>query len=68
MDPPIEERAENRKEDRKQKVQPSGYDGKNPATAGPDGDPAVRSPTPETEKGKINPSAPNDVNRTPERK
>jgi hypothetical protein len=57
------EKAENRTEDRKHAVQPSGYDGKNPANAGP-GDTAVRSPTPETEKGEINPSAPNDVNRT----
>ncbi len=61
------EKAENRAEDRKHAVQPSGYDGKNPATAGP-GDAAVRSPTPETEKGEINPSAPNDGNRTPEKK
>ncbi|HVC90292.1 MAG TPA: hypothetical protein VND66_06685 [Acidobacteriaceae bacterium] len=61
------EKVENRREDQKHAVQPSGYDGKNPATAGP-ADPAVRSPTPETEKGEINPSAPNDVNRTPDRK
>lgn len=62
------EKVENRAVDLKHAVQPSGYDGKNPATAGPGGDPAVRSPTPETEKGEINPSAPNDVNRTPQRK
>jgi hypothetical protein len=61
------EKVENRTEDQKHAVQPSGYDGKNPATAGP-GDTAVRSTTPETEKGEINPSAPNDVNRTPEKK
>jgi len=61
------EKVENRTEDVKHAVQPSGYDGKNPATAGP-GDTAVRSPTRETEKGEINPSAPNDVNRTPEKK
>jgi hypothetical protein len=62
MKPQEEEKVENRKH----AVQPSGYDGKNPATAGP-GDTAVRSPTPETKKGEINPSAPNDVNRTPDR-
>lgn len=61
------EKVENRTQDRKHAMQASGYDGKNPATADP-GDTAVRSPTPETEKGEINPSAPNDVNRTPERK
>lgn len=62
-----QEKVENRKEEQQHAVQPSGYDGKNPASAGP-GDTAVRSPTPETEKGEINPSAPNDVNRTPDRK
>ncbi len=62
------DKVEHRKEEQKHSVQPSGYDGKSPATAGPGGDPAVRSPTPETEKGGINPSAPNDVNRTPDRK
>lgn len=67
MDIPQKEKVENRPEDREHAVQPSGYDGKNPATAGP-GDTAVRSPTPETEKGEINPSAPNDVNRTAEKK
>lgn len=51
----------------KNAVQPSGYNGQNPATAGP-GNTAVKSPTPETQKGKINRSAPNDVNRTPDRK
>jgi hypothetical protein len=63
----LEERdkVENRKDMQEKSVQPSGYDGQNPATAGP-GDTAVRSPTPETEKGQINPSAPNDINRTPE--
>lgn len=57
----------NRRKDKKHKVQPSGYDGKNPATADP-GDTAVRSPTPETEKGQINPTAPNDRNQTSEQK
>jgi|GEM_PF-3745655 len=61
------DKVENRPDLQEHAVQPSGYDGTNPATAGP-GDTAVRSPTPETEKGEINPSASNDVNRTPERK
>jgi hypothetical protein len=67
MDSAEKDKVENRNDMQKRAVQPSGYDGKNPATAGP-GDTAVRSPTPETEKGEINPSAPNDVNRTPDRK
>jgi hypothetical protein len=67
MSTPDNEKAENRTKDRKRAVQPSGYDGKNPATAGP-GHTAVKSPTPETKKGEINPSAPNDVNLTPDRK
>ncbi len=61
------DKVENRPDMQKQNVQPSGYDGQNPGTAGP-GDTAVRSPTPETQKGQINPTAPNDVNRTPDRK
>ncbi|MHB8392498.1 MAG: hypothetical protein ACYDBH_23435 [Acidobacteriaceae bacterium] len=61
------EKVENRREEQKYAAQPSGYDGKNPATAGP-ADPAVRSPTPETEKNQINLSAPNNVDRTPDRK
>ena len=67
MDTNTKEKVMNRPEEQKHAVQPSGYDEKNPATAGP-GNTAVRSPTPETEKGEINPSAPNDVNRTPDRK
>lgn len=59
-------KVENQPETRHHAVQPSGYDGSNPATAGP-GDTAVESPTPETKKGQINPSAPNDANRTPDR-
>jgi hypothetical protein len=66
MKTPEKEKAENHAQNRKHAVQPSGYDGKNPATADP-GDTAVHSPTPETKKGEINPSAPNDVNRTPDR-
>ena len=61
------DKVENRPDLQKHAVQPSGYDGTNPATAGP-GNTGVQSPTPETEKGEINPSAPNDVNRTPEQK
>lgn len=61
------EKVENRGKYSQHAVQPSGYNGKNCATAGP-GDTAVRSPTPETENGEINPSAPNDVNRTPGKK
>lgn len=64
----VKDKVENREDMQSNAVQPSGYDGQNPATAGPGRNAAVRSPTPETEKGEINPSAPNDVNRTPERK
>jgi hypothetical protein len=46
------------------KVTPSGPDGKNPGTAGP-GSTQVQSGTPENKKNQINPSAPNDVNITP---
>lgn len=65
MDTQEKDKVERRSDLQEQAVQPSGYDGTNPATAGP-GDTAVRSPTPENKKGEINPSAPNDVNRTPE--
>lgn len=44
----------------KQKAEPSGYTGENPATAGPQQDPKVRSNTTEN-KGRINPSAPNQA-------
>lgn len=67
MTSPEKDKVENRSDMQNRAAQPSGYDGQNPATAGP-GDVAVRSPTPETEKGQINPSAPNDVNRTPDRR
>jgi hypothetical protein len=46
------------------KVTPSGPDAKNPATAGP-GPTHVNTDTPENKKQKLNPSAPNDVNITP---
>lgn len=45
-------------------VQPSGYRGENPSTAGP-GQTAVRSNTPENSGGHLNPSAPEDSNITP---
>lgn len=61
------DKVENRKDMQRNAVQPSGYDGENPATAGP-GNTAVQSPTLETRNGEINPSALNDVNRTPDRK
>jgi predicted small metal-binding protein len=48
-------------QNQKAKVQPSGYTGDNPATAGP-GRTDVRSNTPENTPGEINPSAPNDAN------
>lgn len=63
MSPAENDKVENRRDMQKHAVQPSGYDGQNPATAGL-GETAVQSRTPETRKGQINPSAPNDVNRT----
>jgi hypothetical protein len=48
----------------KHAVQPSGPKGDNPATAGP-GPTKVQSKTPENRLGRINPSAPEDVNTTP---
>lgn len=62
------DKVENRKDMQDNAAQPSGYDGQNPATAGHERNAPVISPTPETEKGQINPSAPNDVNTTPEPK
>ncbi len=47
-----------------QGVEPSGYAGGNPATAGP-GKTEVRSGTPENKDGHLNPSAPEDSNVTP---
>jgi predicted small metal-binding protein len=46
-------------QNQKAKVEPSGYTGTNPATAGP-GNTQVKSNTPENKAGQINPSAPND--------
>ena len=45
-------------------VEPSGYKGSNPATAGP-GKTDVQSGTPENKEGHLNPSAPEDSNATP---
>ncbi len=45
-------------------VEPSGYTGTNPSTAGP-GNSAVQSATPENSAGHLNPSAPEDANITP---
>ena len=47
-------------DDNKSKAQPSGYHGDNPATAGPEQQPKVKSNTPEN-GGGINPSAPNQA-------
>jgi hypothetical protein len=44
--------------------EPSGPKGDNPATAGP-GPTKVQSNTPENNRGRINPSAPEDANITP---
>ncbi len=46
------------------KVEPSGYRGDNPSTAGP-GPTGVRSETPENSEGGLNPSAPGDTGTTP---
>ena len=46
------------------RIEPSGYRGDNPGTAGP-GNTGVRSSTPENLKGEINPSAPGDTGTTP---
>ena len=47
------------------RVSPSGPQGDNPATAGP-GKTEVQSQTPENARGHLNPSAPSDVNITPD--
>ncbi len=47
-----------------QGVEPSGYKGSNPATAGP-GQTGVQSGTPENKEGHINPSAPGNAGVTP---
>jgi len=45
-------------------TEPSGPGGDNPSTAGP-GPTKVNSNTPESDKGNLNPSAPEDANTTP---
>lgn len=50
--------------ERDAKVEPSGYRGDNPSSAGP-GATGVRSNTPENSLGGINPSAPGDTGTTP---
>ncbi len=50
--------------ERGEKAEPSGYNGGNPATAGP-GSTAVRSRTPENNAGTLNPSAPGNTGTTP---
>ena len=45
-------------------VEPSGYKGDNPSSAGP-GSTGIRSSTPENSGGTINPSAPGDTGTTP---
>lgn len=54
------EKIPNKQSD-KQKAQPSGYEGKNPSTAGDKKDAAVHSETPENLTGALNPAAPNDA-------
>ncbi len=51
-------------QERDAKVEPSGYRGDNPSSAGP-GPTGIRSVTPENSGGKINPSAPGDTGTTP---
>lgn len=46
------------------KVEPSGYRGDNPSTAGP-GSTGVQSSTPENKTQSLNPSAPGDTGTTP---
>ncbi len=55
------DKVENRRDLHHVGATPSGYDGKNPATAGP-GKTSVSTPTPENKGGEINPSAPDDGN------
>ena len=66
MNEPRKERT-NKEEARsgeKPAVTPSGYQGENPATAGP-GATAVKSGTPENKDEKLNPSAPGNAGTTP---
>ena len=45
-------------------IEPSGYRGDNPSTAGP-GNTDLHSTTPENAEGTLNPSAPGNVGTTP---
>ena len=56
--------ADRSPQERSAKMEPSGYKGENPATAGP-GKTEVDSTTPENRLGHLNPSAPEDSNTTP---
>jgi hypothetical protein len=51
-------------QERAAKVEPSGYRGDNPSTAGP-GDVGVKSATPENNAGQLDPSAPGNTGTTP---
>jgi hypothetical protein len=52
-------------QERAARVEPSGYRGDNPSTAGP-GDTGIHSATPENSGGQINPSAPGQTGTTPD--
>lgn len=54
-----------RQQEREARVQPSGYTGGNPSTAGA-GPTGVQSSTPENKHGHINPSAPANTGTTPD--
>ena len=56
--------ATNQEDNSGHATEPSGPKGDNPATAGP-GPTKVQSNTPENNRGRINPSAPEDANVTP---
>ena len=51
-------------QERKAAVEPSGYNGGNPATAGP-GETGVQSSTPENRSGQLSPGAPANTGVTP---
>ncbi len=60
---PVKSQTSTAASERNPAVQPSGYRGDNPATAGP-GKIEVHSTTPENRAGHLNPS-PEDANATP---
>ncbi len=51
-----------KKQSDQQKATPSGYNDRNPSTAGPNKDKQVNSNTPENRTGQIDPGAPNNAN------